>query len=68
MPIFFGGVTVPCQKYHYDQKFHHHEEDDDEEADDEEIDDEKRNEVLATAYLIIGEVETALKLLNDKQK
>ena len=35
---------------------------------DEEIDDEKRNEVLATAYLIIGEVETALKLLNDKQK
>ena len=35
---------------------------------DEEINDEKRNEVLATAYLIIGEVETALKLLNDKQK
>ena len=35
---------------------------------DEQIDDEKRNEVLATAYIIIGEVETALKLLNDKQK
>ena len=33
---------------------------------DEEIDDEKRKKVLATAYLMIGEVDKALELLNDK--
>ena len=33
---------------------------------DEEIDDEKRKKVLATAYLMIGEADKALELLNDK--
>ena len=33
---------------------------------DEEITDVKRDEVLATAYLIIGETDKALELLNDK--